>query len=228
VNRNTWPKLGWFLALTALGCGACVDGLHEPAEDRTEQRDKLGPQTSDRVMAPAPGPIVAALFTEGKELVIQPLPEKLKAQGVSLDELRKLRHRRFSAGEWVTEVGGKKIDLSTVARLSVRKLHAPPFTVALPDGRKVVVTPRPDRIGAYLVTGEFFEGCVRSALAEPNIDPARVHVLEGIRVPGGQVPNTWGPGHVHISVGEPLSRFARVTIQEPNAGAAKGKRRGEG
>src|SRR5262249_34473020 len=140
----------------------------------------------------APVPVVAALFTEGMEVVIRPLPEKLKTLGVSLDKFQELRYQRFFRGEWRTEIAGKKIDLTKVARLSVRKLHAPPFTVVLPDGRKAIVTPKPKRIAAYLVTGEFFEENVREALAEPFVrDPAKAHVLSHIRGVGGDVPNYW-------------------------------------
>jgi hypothetical protein len=84
----------------------------------------------------------------------------------------------------------------------------------LPDGRKALITPNTIRVADYLVTGEFFEENVRAALVDPwNPDPDRIDVLRGIAVPGGQVPNYFGPDHVHISIGEPLARFAKVKIQ---------------
>jgi hypothetical protein len=43
-------------------------------------------------------------------------------------------------------------------------------------------------------------------------DPAKVRVLGGIKVPGGDVPNKWGGDHVHVSLGEPLDYFAKVEI----------------
>jgi hypothetical protein len=117
-------------------------------------------------------------------------------------------------GEWRTTINGKEIDLVKVAELAVRPLEAPSFTVVLRDGRRVVVTPNPKRIGAYLITGEAFEKRVRADLAGGEVgDPAKVHVLEGIRVPGGAVPNVWGPDHVHVSIGEPLEHLARVEVQ---------------
>jgi hypothetical protein len=148
------------------------------------------------------------------EVVIDPLPEKLKAVGVKLEQLQDLRHRRLSSGDWRTEIGGKQIDLAKVARLTVRKIHAPPFTVMLPDGRQAVITPNPERIADYLVTGQDFEDSVRKALADPFVvEPGKVRVLSGIRVPGGHIPNYWGRDHVHISLGEALNRFAKVKFR---------------
>src|SRR5262249_3532231 len=148
------------------------------------------------------------------EVVIRPLPGKLEELGVKPKEWQALRHRRLVRGEWRTEIGGKEIDLGRVAQLTVRPLHVPPFTVRLPDGREAVVRPNRRRIGAYLVTGEFFEESVRDALAEPFVEnPATVKVLGGIPVPGGNVPNMWGRDHVHISLGESLEVFASVKIK---------------
>jgi hypothetical protein len=54
---------------------------------------------------------------------------------------------------------------------------------------------------------------VRAALSEPAFrDPAKVRVLGGIKVPGGDIPNKWGRDHVHVSLGEPLDSFAKVEI----------------
>src|SRR5262249_2545859 len=216
MNRTALPMtLAWLLTLGLLGFleeeVRSKEASHAKAEGKIE--GKKGRRASGK-KDPALVPIVAPLFTEGMEVVIRPMPDKLKALRVSLEQFRKLRYQRFFRGEWRTEISGKEIDLTKVATLSVRKLHAPPFTVLLPDGRKVRITPKPKRIGASLITGELFEEDVRKVLAEPLIrDPAKAHVLHGIQLVGRvHMPNYWGKDHVHISLGEPLERFAKVKI----------------
>ena len=62
--------------------------------------------------------------------------------------------------------------------------------------------------------GHYFEEAVREALTGLLVDdPGKYCVLGGIRVPGGHIPNFWGPDHVHISIGEPIESFADVKIQ---------------
>jgi hypothetical protein len=210
-----WLVLGACAAVAAIGCApytATADDCSPDADDRAGKANE-GQATVTR--PDVTRPIVAPLFTEGMEVVIQPVPGKLEALGLKVEQLQRLRYQRFTNGDWQVEVDGKTIDLTRVARLTVRPIHAPPFTVVLPDGRKVVVTPNAQRICAYLVTGEWFEECVRSALADsPVKEPAWVTVLSGIHVPGGQVPNKWGPDHVHRSLGEPLERFATVEVRK--------------
>lgn len=163
---------------------------------------------------PEPTPIVVALFTEGKEVVIEPRVEKLKAHGITLEQLEHLRGHRLSQGDWKVEIEGKRVDLTAVAKITVRNLVAKPFTVVLPDGREAVIVPDAKKVGRYLVTGDSFERDVRNQLQYPfHEDPLETCVLGGIPVPGGHVPNAWGPDHVHISTGEPLKSFAKVEIR---------------
>jgi hypothetical protein len=61
-------------------------------------------------------------------------------------------------GDWNVTIEGKKVDLTAVAKITVRDLVAKSFTVALPDGREAVVVPDAKKVGRYLVTGEYFEG----------------------------------------------------------------------
>jgi hypothetical protein len=202
--------LGACAAVAAIGCAQHAATQEDSTPDADDRAGQAVVTRSEGMPS-----IVAPLFTEGMEVVIQPLPSKLAEMGLKEEQLRRLRYYRFTNGDWQVEVGGKTIDLTRVARLTVRPIHAPPFTVVLPDGRKVVVTPNAQRIGAYLVTGEWFEKCVRAALKDESVkEPARVTVLDGIHVPGGQVPNHWGPDHVHVSIGEPLERFATVEVRK--------------
>jgi len=216
MNRTALPMtLAWLLTVGLLGFLEEEVGSKETPHAKAEgkREGKKGRRASGK-KDPASVPIVAPLFAAGMEVVIRPMPEKLKALGVSLEQIQELRYRRFFRGKWRTEIGGKEIDLTKVATLSVRKLHAPPFTVILPDGRKAFITPKRKRIGAYLITGESFEEDVREVLADPFIpEPGKARVLHGIRVPGGDIPNYWGKDHVHISLGEPLERFAKVKIR---------------
>jgi hypothetical protein len=211
--------LGAYLAVAAYGC-AQHPATHEESTSGTAihaGKANRGQAIVTKEEAGFPT-IVAPLFTAGLEVVIQPQPTKVKASGITPEQWQQLRAHRFTREDWRAEIGGNNIDLTTIAWLTVRPIHTPPFTVVLPDGRKAVVTPNPKRIGEYLVTGQDFERSVRAALAEPFVmNPAKVCVLSGIRVPGGHVPNKWGPDHVHISLGESLERFASVQIQcQPN------------
>jgi hypothetical protein len=150
-----------------------------------------------------------------KEVVVEPDVNKLKARGLTLDLLSKaLRGRRFVAGNWTLEINGKNIDLDRVAKLNVRELQAPPFTVKLPDGRDVLITPDPKRIADYVVTGEYSEQDVRRALADATSpDPAIVYVLQMIPVPG-TLPHVTEVGTgTHLSLGGPLKDFAELEIQ---------------
>jgi hypothetical protein len=150
-----------------------------------------------------------------KEVVVEPDVNKLKARGLTLDLLSKaLRGRRFVAGNWTLEINGKNIDLDRVAKLTVRELQSPPFTVKLPDGRDVLITPDPKRIADYVVTGEYFEQDVRRALADATSpDPAIVYVLQMIPVPGTLPRVTEVGTGTHLSLGGPLKDFAELEIQ---------------
>ncbi len=181
-----------------------------------------GAAAGEALAKPKPKSLTAAVWVElgsadGKEVVVEPDLKKLKAQRVTLEQLSTaLLRRRFAVGEWTIQIKGKKIDLSHVAKLAVRELQAPPFTVKLRDGREVLITPDPKRIAHYVVTGRYFEEDVRKALAEYSAkDPGDIHVLSMIPVPG----NVRG-GHfteagtmTHFSVGEPLENFAKVEVK---------------
>jgi hypothetical protein len=210
----------WVLTIVSVLAGAVAVGCsqeieHETPDDSSSENQGQAVLVEDDAELT---PIVAPLWEDGMEVVIRPIPKKLAAHGLKLEQLRELRWRRFEKGEWQAKIGGKTIDLTKVARLTVRKLHVPPFTVILADGRKVVITPNPARIEEYVISGEHFEQCVREALADPAVkEPAKVRVLSRIPVPGGNVPNQWGADHVHISLGEPRERFARVEIRARQA-----------
>ncbi|MCE5269063.1 MAG: WG repeat-containing protein [Planctomycetaceae bacterium] len=158
--------------------------------------------------------LYAALFTEGREIVIEPDPNKMAAAGVKPEQLDFLKRRRFSSGDWTVEVNGINLNLADVAKITERDLVVRPFTVTLRDGREVVVTPDAKKVGRYLVTSEAFEEDVRARLSQPDVkDPAKIAVLSGIPVPGGRVPNFWKKDRVHISVGEPLETFGKVEVR---------------
>jgi len=167
-----------------------------------------------------PKQLVAAVWVKpgasgAREVVVEPDMNKLKDRGLTLDLLSKaLRRRRFVAGSWTVEIDGKSIDLARVAKLTVRELQSPPFTVKLQDGRDVLISPDPKRIAEYVVTGEYFEQDVRRALAHASVpDPAIIHVLQMIPVPGTVDHVTEEGTGIHLSLGEPLKDFAKVEIQ---------------
>lgn len=157
--------------------------------------------------------LVAVLWS-GKEVVFKLDPVKVTRDGLTTNELDIFRRSRFEKGNYVQELNGKKIDLATVTTsITVRDLQAPPFELTLPDGRRLTVTPKPKEIKKYLVTGEYFEWDVRGQISDPFAqDPTKKRVLQGIPVPGGQIPNAWGEDHVHISIGEPLEKFAELKL----------------
>jgi hypothetical protein len=169
-----------------------------------------------------PKPLVAAVWLKlgasgAKEVVIEPDAEKLKAHDLTVEQLAEaVKGRRFVCGEWTVKIDKKEFDLSGMAKLTVRELQSPPFTVKLRDGREVVVTPAPKRIGHYVVTGEYFEQAVRDALADfSGKDPGKVHVLGMILVPGTVIPHLTEKGSMrHFSVGEPLETFAAVEVRD--------------
>ncbi len=119
------------------------------------------------------------------------------------------------SGEWSIEIRQKQFDLAQLARLTVRELQSPPFTVKLRDGREVMVTPDPKRVGHYVVTGEHFEQDVRARLAEfTGAHPEKICVLQMIPVPGNVGPHFTEAGSMrHFSVGEPLETFAKVEVR---------------
>ena len=167
-------------------------------------------------------PLTAAVWVklgsaDGKEVVIEPDLKKLKAQGVTLEQLSTaLEGIRFVVGQWTIEINGKRIDLSKVAKLTVRELQAPPFTVKLRDGREVLITPDPKRVAHYVVTGKYFEENVRKALADYSANnPGNICVLSMIPVPGNVKGGhfTEEDGMRHFSVGEPLENFAKVEVK---------------
>ena len=150
----------------------------------------------------------------GREVVIKPDAEKLKERGLTVDAFRTLcEKRRYSEDALDFEFQGKRIALKLVADVSIRDVQAPPFSVALPDGRMLKLIPNPKAIAQYCVPGRYFEEDVRRTLDDLFLpDPLKVSVLAGIPVPGGQIPNAWGADHVHISIGEPIAKFASVEI----------------
>ena len=156
----------------------------------------------------------------GREVVVEPDVSKLKAHGLTLDQLATaLGGTRFVTGQWTLEIEGKNIQLDRVARLTVREIQAPAFTVKLPDGRRVLITPDPKRIADYVVTGAYFEQDVRRALADAALadaalpDPSLVHVLQMIPVPGVLPHVTDIATGTHLSLGEPLKDLAKLDIQ---------------
>jgi hypothetical protein len=177
--------------------------------------------TPARGQAEAPRPIVVASLTDGMEVVIQARPDKLATLGMKWEELRKeLRYRRLEIDNWKVEIQRKEMDLGRVAKIEVRKLKIPPFTVTLPDGRELLVTPVIAKIGGYRVTGEYFEESVRELLADLFLEnPLKVRTLGGIANPGNSVPWQWGPspgdprGHVARSIGQPLNQLAKLELR---------------
>jgi hypothetical protein len=177
------------------------------------QRTKDG-YTVDQYQWTSPKPLVVALFSEGREAVITPYPQLLKALGLTADQLEPLRRKRLRSGKWIVDIDGKKVNLADVATITERDLVVEPFTVQLPDGREAHITPDAKKIGRYLITGEAFEENVRVHLSvTKETDPAKVNVLEDITVPGGEVPNYWKSDRVHRSTGEPLESLAKVEVQ---------------
>ena len=166
---------------------------------------------------------MAALFTEGKEVVIQPDAQRLKAHGMTPEQLEPLRSWRLHEGDWKIDIGGKTVDLAEVAELTVRDLVTKPFTVELLDGREVLIVPDASASTRYLVTGEDFERDVRQMLKWPFIeDPADTIALGGIHIPPGYVPTVWGRDRVRMSTGEPLKTLAKVEIRgKPGPQAAE-------
>lgn len=172
--------------------------------------------------APKPKPLIAAVWLEvgasgAREVVIEPDTEKLQAAGLRIDQVAEaVKGRRFVSGKWTIRVEKTEYDLAALAKLTERDLRALPFTVKLADGREVVITPDPKRIGRYVVTGEYFEEDVRNALANsPGTDPAKVNVLGMIPVPGTVIPHLTEKDTMrHFSVGEPLETFAKVTLSD--------------
>jgi hypothetical protein len=158
----------------------------------------------------------SAADPEAKEVLIVPDLAKVKAAGLTTDQLAKaVRGRRFLSGKWNVRIDGREFDLAALAALRVRAFQTPQFTVRLRDGRTVRITPDPARIRRYAVTGEYFEQDVRHALnAFSGEDPGKVQVLQMIPVPGAVIPHFTERGSmIHLSVGEPLSTFARVEVQ---------------
>jgi hypothetical protein len=200
----------WFMLMVSvclfLGCNSTGSTLTE---------------SSDEEELP-PGAFVAALWTEGKEVVIEPDLEKLKSHDLTAEQLEPLRHRRLDAGTWEVEIEGNKLKLTDVAKLTVRDLALGPFIVPLIDGREAVIVPDVKKIKPYKVTSDSFKNEVRQLLQGPyKENPAEIVVLNGISVPGDNVPNYWGKDHVHMSMGGPLKDFAEVEIRgEPGPQAA--------
>ena len=185
---------GMALVLVCPSVGAALAGV--PSEPETKSN-----------------PLVVALSTQGKEVVIQPSLDRLKSYGISAGQLEILRWRRLSEGDLSVEVEGKKINLADVATVSVRDLLTKSFTVDLLDGRKAMIVPDAKKIARYFVTGDYFELDVRQVVRGGFIEnPAEDIVLRGVPVPGGHVPNAWGQDHIHISIGEPLRALAQVQI----------------
>ncbi len=159
-----------------------------------------------------------------KEVVIEPDIGKL---GAWLDVRTTGQSRKVEAirlGQWSIKIDKKEFDLTTVAKLTVRGLQSPPFTVKLRDGREVLITPSPRRIGHYVVTGEYFEQDVRGALADfSGKDPGKVQVLGMIPVPGTVIPHfTEKDSMRHFSAGEPLETFAAVKVRDKPMAPALG------
>jgi len=190
---------------------------------RPWEKDKPPVQTFEITIDPVGttlpkfGPIVAASFTEGTEVVITPDLQKLKALGMTVEQLEPLRWQRLPSSEakvWNVKIDGKTINLTNVATITVRNLDVKPFTVVLSDGREAIVTPDAKKVGRYLIPGWAFEEDVRARLSVASgTDPTNVHVLVDIPVPGGRVPNYWKRDRVHRSIGEPLEAFAKVEVR---------------
>jgi len=174
-------------------------------------------------------PIVAALTSidgskvdgkdvDGKVVVFSPIGEKMTAMGLKWDELRKvIDGRRFIEGEWYVELKKEKINLAQLAKIETRPLEIPQFTVALPDGRELTVTPTIAKIGGYRITGQRFVDDVRRRLDDLFVeDPLAVTVLSGISNPGPSVPSWWACSPtrcINGSVGEPLNHLAKLDVR---------------
>jgi hypothetical protein len=208
--------------------------IHSPTQSELEvsksctvvaQRTKGG-FTVDQYQWRMPEPLVVALFSEGREAVISPDPRKLKSSGLSAYQLEPLRKQRLTSGNWNVKIDGKRINLADVATITERDLEVKSFTVLLPDGREVLITPDAKKIGRYLIPGWAFEEDVRAVLSiVKDGDPAKVNVLADIPVPGGHVPNYWKDDRVHRSTGEPLESFAKVEVKaKPTNPSQKPKR----
>ncbi|MGO8749729.1 MAG: hypothetical protein ACLQNE_27555 [Thermoguttaceae bacterium] len=191
----------------------------------------LCPSHNASAVAAAPSKpkrLVAVVWLEpgasgAKEVVIEPDTEKLKAHGLTVKQLAEaVEGKRFVSGEWTIEIDKKEFELNAVAKLTVRELQSLPFTVKLRDGREVVITPDPKRIGRYVVTGEYFERIVRDRLADfSGKDPGGINVLGMIPIPGTVIPHlTEKDSYRHFSLGEPLKSFAKVEVRDrPHAPA---------
>lgn len=169
-------------------------------------------------------PLVAAVWRDigaegGKEAVVEPLAEKLKAAGITRQQLAlAVRGQRFIEGEWKVDVDGRKLDLAALATLTVREVQAPAFSVKLRDGREMRITPDRKQVARYVVTGEYFEQDVRRALEKfSGPDAGKLYVLSGILVPGTlpHLTELLEEGGRHISLGEPLENFARLELRLP-------------
>ncbi len=174
----------------------------------------LGPSASTSEDAPT---VTAIEFATGKELVFHLDPAALARHGLTPADLEWVRQVRMTDERHVVKLGDRLVsmdDLST--RVTRRDVLAPPFSVTLPDGREVFVTPDSERVARYMITGKAFEWRVRSALRHAaEADPGKTVVLSHIPVPGGQIPNYWDENHVHYSLGEPLESFGTVVVREP-------------
>ena len=157
-------------------------------------------------------PLVVALSTQGKEVVIQPSLDRLKSYGITstigdfaLETLKRRRFERRSRGQ-ENQLGrcgdGERPDLLTKS-----------FTVDLLDEHKAMIVPDAKKIARYFVTGDYFELNIQQVVRGGFIEnPAEDIALRGVPVPGGHVPNAWGQDHIHISIGEPLRALAQVQI----------------
>ena len=74
-----------------------------------------------------PKPLVAAVWVKpgasgAKEVVIEPDLQKIKARGLTPEQIRRATEGiRFVSGEWDITVDKKEYDLAAVAKLTVRK-----------------------------------------------------------------------------------------------------------
>ncbi len=154
-----------------------------------------------------------SLIGRDREVVFTLNPIRLEEEGLTVKQLEFVRRHQFYEGNYIINVGEKRIDLAKIASVKIRDLYAPPFEVTLPDGRKVLISPLVKRIKDYEVTGEYFEQNVRRILADPfetNIYEAIV--LSGISIAGGPGPASITESGAEISGGEPLKTFADIKI----------------
>jgi hypothetical protein len=124
--------------------------------------------------------VTVATFEPGVVLEITPDPDKLRAVGVTVEDLRDAcRYRRLISApqanaRWGVQVetlaiereGGagwpvfnrrsKMIDLATVAAVRKTKMEPKTIPLRLPDGRGLRITPDVEKIGPYLITLEDF------------------------------------------------------------------------